>query len=94
MRVLLLVLLLACDPKGLGGGVGLDLPLFDVVYECGVLDAVVELCFEGSAEELERELAPLDANVMCWPTERHLGVCVHRCPPAAGCNATHACWCG
>jgi hypothetical protein len=89
--------LLGCS---VGAGAGLDLPLFDVVYECEVeippeySIADLEYCFDQGQGELEDQLgAEHGGAAQCWPTHRHAGPCLYRCPSATGCNALSGCWC-
>lgn len=90
---LALALLVGC----IGGGAGIDLPYFDVVYECTVAApgrSVVELCFDQGADELELQLAETyGGTARCEPTQRHAGPCIYSCEPHAGCNAYQGCWC-
>lgn len=84
--------------RELGGGAGLDLPGFDVVYECSAIDGterVLELCFDGDATELGEALTDEPGGMWtCEPTPRHLGPCLHSCPPPErGCNALAGCYC-
>ena len=94
------VLLAGCQScRELGGGTGLDLPWFDVVYECEAADGsgrVLELCFDGEAVELGEALGDEPGGMWtCDPTPRHLGPCIHCCGPdcGRGCNALNGCFC-
>lgn len=75
-----------------GGGTGLDLPLFDVVYECDIGGHhTVEYCWPDGPKTLAADLGD---DVSCHPTPRHIGVCLYSCPsPESGCNAYNGCWC-
>ncbi len=74
-----------------GGGLGLDLPVFDLVYECrGAV--TVEHCYDGDPRDIEEAL-----GVTCEPTSRHLGPCLWCCGnncSARGSNALNGSWCG
>jgi hypothetical protein len=77
-----------------GGGVGLDLPWLDVVYECHVEAADLELCFDSGPDALEAELViAYRGPAACVPTERHLGPCRYHCDGGSGCNALNGCFC-
>ncbi len=103
MRLALLWLLCSCGVvNDATGGIGLDLPWLDLVYECQVEDAAnghaivnLELCFDDSADELERQLwNRYGGFAICGPTQRHLGPCLHDCPPPeSNCNASGGCFC-
>jgi hypothetical protein len=99
MRALATLLALAAcqDAKELGGGAGLDLPWFDVVYQCDAPkhgDGTYEFCFDDSAAELEQQLAAQGIEATCYPTPRHLGPCVYGCEPGhSGNNAYNGSFC-
>jgi hypothetical protein len=80
-----LVMLAGC----IGGGAGLDLPVFDVVYLCATDAGPVEVCWDGYRDDLEHSIGG-----QCEPTPRHLGPCLYSCPPPeSGCNSLHGCYC-
>lgn len=92
------LLLAGCQScREIGGGAGLDLPFLDVVYECAAIDGtgrVVELCYDGGATELGRQLADEPGGMWtCEPTSRHLGPCWYHCDAGRGCNAFDGCYC-
>lgn len=93
MRAILLLVLASCGIQEIGGGLGLDLPGLDVVYECDRCGddsegELLELCFDGSADELGALVGGT-----CEPTSRHLGPCIYRCPSQTGANAKNGSWC-
>lgn len=98
--VLIAIALAGCQScREIGGGAGLDLPYFDVVYECEAVDGtgrVVELCYDGGATELGEALADEPGGLWtCEPTPRHFGPCIYCCGPSCGrgCNAFQGCYC-
>jgi hypothetical protein len=65
-------------------------PIADQVYECSVGDTTIEVCWSGDEDTL---VAGTGADE-CHPTPRHLGWCLHSCPPPeSGCNAFNGCYC-
>lgn len=88
MRLLALLVAFA------GGCDGCTPPGTESVYECTIApevggDTDVELCSDLNAAELGARLGG-----RCYPTRRHIGWCLHSCPPPArGCNAKNGCFC-
>lgn len=98
LRLALIMVLTGCGVQNVGAGAGIDLPFFDLVYECdtgsGDWYERVELCWDSDAAELEYSLADWRPQpIVCRPTSRHAGPCIYRCPSERGCNAFNGCWC-
>lgn len=98
--MLVVLLLTGCDeynPKHWGGGAGLDLPGFGVVYQCAAIDGterVLELCWDGEENELGELLTDEPGGMWtCEATPRHLGPCWYHCGEGRGCNAFAGCYC-
>jgi hypothetical protein len=90
VRFVLAALLAGCTDEIAHGTAGW-VPIADQVYECAVGDGVtVEVCWAGEGATLARGIGAEE----CHNTPRHIGWCLHSCPPPeSGCNAFNGCWC-
>lgn len=96
--VLVIALLAACGVEHAGPYI--DLPTFEGVYQCQCDrdggQFVVELCWDGTAAELERAIVENEPGVddaRC--ITRPIASCEISCPNtgASTCNAVNGCYC-